>query len=225
MKQTPLFALFLLMISFSSLCQESTDRFRIGIGYTPYLILKKEKVNDLKGTFSNSFGVNGSLKCANKLRLDLGVHYSNRKYIQSNVKFTQNLNQQTGVYDTTFAFNYSSRFIEIPVSLNYQIGVSERVSFFVGLGLSQQISLNQSNDWTAFPLMGNSVKNYKTETNNYSLSATGVNLSIGMSYKLGDHFLMQVEPFLRNYFTQKPECQSQKTSSLLGCNIQILYTF
>jgi Outer membrane protein beta-barrel domain len=225
MKQTPLFTLFLLTISFNSLCQESNNRLRIGIGYTPYMVLKKEKVNDIKGTYSNSFGLNGSVKCANKLRLDLGVHYSNRKYTQNNVKFSQNLNQQTGVYDTTFAINYSSRFIEIPISLNYQITASERIAFFVGLGLSQQISLNQSNDWTAFPLSGNSIKNYRTETKNYNLSATGTNLSIGMSYKLGDHFLMQVEPFLRNYFTQKNEYQSQKTSSILGGNIILLYTF
>lgn len=225
MKQIPLFTILLLTISFNSLCQESNNRFRIGIGYTPYMVLKKEKVNDIKGTYSNAFGLNGSVKCANKLRLDLGVHYSNRKYTQNNVKFSQNLNQQTGVYDTIFAFNYSSRFIEIPISLSYHIAGSEKITFFVGLGLSQQISLNQSNDWTAFPLSGNSIENYKTETNNYNLSAAGANLSIGMGYKLGDHFFMQVEPFLRNYFTQKNEYYAQKTSSILGCNIQLLYTF
>ena len=52
------------MLPFSNLCQESTDKFRIGIGYSPYVVLKKEKVNDIKGTYSNSFGLNGSVKTA-----------------------------------------------------------------------------------------------------------------------------------------------------------------
>lgn len=211
------FLLSILFVSGFAFAQEES-KFRLGVSYAPQMILKKQGSVSVKGLYSFSSGISGTMQLGEKFSIGTGVSYSQRNYRIVST-FPTDVNPQTGTYDTVFDLQYSSRFIEIPVRLTYNFATFGKVRLLASVGVHQQFSVNQRTEWIAQPYNEPEVREFRVTSESEHLSSTGASLSLGVDVSIGQRMHLLLEPTMYNYFSNETIAFNSETGWLAGLNV------
>lgn len=168
--------------------QDSTSlkRFQLGILYSADFSNKHVgSLNAFTGGFGNYFGLNLTSQIKRKIRVDCGVILSNYHYRMDNVTFGSNINPQKG-FDTIYKAYYQSKFIEIPIKLNYSVIRKNRSNLYLIAGVYPSFMINSTYRYDAYPVTGGKITG--TEINSKSTNSKSIylcrTLGVGFEYQL-----------------------------------------
>lgn len=158
-----------------------------------------------KGNFNGGFGYNTGLNLLkpinNKWRLNFGIHLTKIVDVRKDLTFGNNLNPNTGTFDTTYTLRKKYHLIELPVSVNYFLSKSRRINTFLIAGVSPIYLLKTKTTYETNPSTGGEIEgdpNFKTYA--YSTVGFGGVLGFGAEINITNRLKLNFQPEYRFYF-------------------------
>ena len=215
--------------------EESNNKYSIGIVFTPQFSNWKYKTSPEYQWFVDladsiyiekngfSFGIISEYKINNKFDLDFGVVSSYYPY--ETIILTNNLpNQDPLLPCGRGSFSGSDHFIDIPISLKYNLINRNRVTLFVGIGIVNKFLLFErvksfSECYNNKELISKSCK--IVDFFNYYISGS---LKAGIDISITDKISTGFYPsFEYSLFNIKKDREITRHYNLVGININMLY--
>ncbi|MEO8474828.1 MAG: porin family protein [Chryseolinea sp.] len=140
-----------------------------------------------------NIGLLGEYYLTKHISVSTGAIWSKKLYDQKNPEKVYN----SGSWSAKVSrLDGDCRVLDIPLNFTYYLFPQRRTNFFVTLGTSSYIMLNEEYKYTI-------LKNQQYTTYDQSVSHKNnewfsmLNVSIGLQQRIGQRFLFQVEPFLK----------------------------
>lgn len=177
-------AVVLLALPFLGQTQSDTSRWTI----SPEIIMGssmqgRDTISNTWGYFSWSTG----LKCTYGLKkgaLSSGLYYSSRAQRIENRTFGSNLDLSTGDYDTTFGVIDEMQFLEIPFTYMMVAPLKGKWTCYGDWGLGLSFIVRERQRWTATPLGGKGIANYRKTSNSAFVTGGKLIVHSGVAYPL-----------------------------------------
>lgn len=174
----------LFMLPFFGQTQSDTSRWAI----SPEIAMGSsiqygDSISNTWGYFSWSTG----LKCSYLFKqggLSTGVYFSSRAQRIENRTFGSNLDISTGNYDTTFGVIDERQFLEMPFTYTTVAPLGWKLTCYGDWGLGLSFIVRERQRWTATPLGGKGIPNYRETSGNMFAVAGKLILHSGVMYPL-----------------------------------------
>jgi len=237
MKKIHLFIAFLfpLLVSGQSADGVTRRKTRIGLLFSPdfsYRFLNfhssNKMVEDIRNgeetaRFGYTTGVSYKKGLTNKLQIETGVLYSAKGFQTKNtaVEWATTSPEYPVRSRTRYTFDY----FEIPVKLNYHLGM-QRIRCFVAAGVAMSLFIQKRTKVIAQFADGHVDSRSSTVNIGYSRFNTTVMAGFGVSYDLTEQLTTSVEPTYRQFITSiVVDDKAREYAYALGVNAGIYYTF
>lgn len=209
------FKTFLLTVfTFCSLhlfAQSEPSNFEAGITYAP-TVHSSYFTHDPAYSFLT--GITCRYHLSSKWIGEVSGIYAKEGNRMEDAYFGSNINAQTGAIDTFFRIDFYYTRIEIPVTMRYRICERPHFRWNTGAGISGAFFLKRNMNYTAFPIAGSEIRNYKHTSKDLHSVAIGINLSTQLTFMPFKRISFACEPFLRLYHSAKTDPGNTWTSGI-----------
>ncbi|MFM2393803.1 MAG: hypothetical protein RLZZ546_1785 [Bacteroidota bacterium] len=201
--------------------------YRFGASYVPQTnwLRKNYGPDHFNAAYCYSYGGTFSKKINPQLLVSVGVFKSERRQQLYPIIRADQFNETIMDYDTIFASNYHSYFVEIPLTLNFLIKGYEHWDFFVEAGLVQQFSKKQFTRVDAYPHNEQMIKGYLSYDSQEILNRLGVTASIGVTYKPIPQLEIMVKPIYKYFMKGSTAYYMDLTRRIVGVSAGVQYVF
>lgn len=232
--------LFLLVLTaFSSYGQEVTPpnfkRFQIGINYSQdvcYRILQNndgsamsdlviDSRNDLEiAKFGYTSGLNICYNISSFLGVETGLQYSNKGYQTNELTFVAA--QPDPSIPESAKFIYSFHYVDIPVKVNFTVGIKRKMKFFSSVGVTTNVFIQETST-TVYHYSDRTERHTSPTNYDYKRVNLSPTVSAGIDYMINSRMNLRVEPTFR--FGVLKIIDSPVTGYLYNGGLNVSYYF